>query len=157
MAKVGEKLLIPESGWRRIDDIHPCISYIGHGWMRSSSNDYYNGSITFTPHSSDAKIKFSFIGTKLRIISSVHSLNRSEKQSISIDGATEEYSLFGNTTIQQCLVYEKIGLPKGLHYVEITVDDPSNDVNHMLDAIDIDHDGLLSREKNLFRICKLEI
>ncbi|AYB37507.1 hypothetical protein [Brevibacillus laterosporus] len=150
MAKVGEQLLIPESGWRRIDDTHPCISYIGNGWTRNVSSAYYNGSYTWTSNPSGTKIKFSFIGTKIRIISSVHSIARSENQLISIDGVIEKYSLLGIETIQQCLVYEKIGLPKGLHHVEITIDDPSNDVNHMLDAIDIDYDGLLSREKRTF-------
>ena len=53
MANVGEQLLQPESGMKRIDDTFYAIKYNGSSWTHFSNNDtnYNNG----TGHSNNKK------------------------------------------------------------------------------------------------------
>ncbi|ODA07201.1 hypothetical protein BK119_07420 [Paenibacillus peoriae] len=89
---------------------------------------------------SGAQIKFSFYGTKLRLIGTRY-LDRPTNVQITIDNIDEVFSQNG-TLLRQNLSYEKTGLPEGRHNVTITV--PQLTGGHYdLDAIDIDKNGKL--------------
>ncbi|MGQ8871424.1 discoidin domain-containing protein [Paenibacillus sp. TSA_86.1] len=145
MATVGEQIKEPEAGWRRYDDTHPCLKYTGTWTTPSPTNaGYYGGSIRVTSRAVDNNyVTFSFFGTKLRIISDFYS-DRHSDNAITIDGVTEIYSAFrtvGTSSLQQAIVYEKVGLTLGFHTVSIATG--HNRINYTLDAIDIDETGYL--------------
>ncbi|MDP9698871.1 hypothetical protein J2T16_001768 [Paenibacillus intestini] len=147
MATVGDQIKEPEAGWRRYDDTHPGLKYIGTWTTPSPTNTaYYGGSIRVTSRAVDNNyVTFSFFGTKLRIISDFYS-DRHSDNAITIDGVTETYSAFraaGTSSLQQAIVYEKIGLTLGVHTVSIATG--HNRINFTLDAIDIDETGYLTR------------
>ena len=50
MAKVGEQLLAPEAGWKRIDDTYEKIKYNGTGWVSRSASGFniYNNTWHYT-------------------------------------------------------------------------------------------------------------
>ncbi|MCM3131539.1 discoidin domain-containing protein [Paenibacillus polysaccharolyticus] len=146
MATVGEQIKEPEAGWRRYDDTHPGLKYTGTWTTPSPTNaGYYGGSIRVTSRAVDNNyVTFSFFGTKLRIISDFYS-DRHSDNAITIDGVTETYSAFrtvGTSSLQQAIVYEKVGLTLGFHTVSIAAG--HNRINFTLDAIDIDETGYLS-------------
>ncbi|AVK86991.1 hypothetical protein C3943_13210 [Lysinibacillus sp. B2A1] len=137
-AVVGSRLLKPEIGWKRYDDSHSSIQYIGSGWSLSTSSTYYNGS---RHASSSAKkddiIQFVFSGTKVRIISNYYS-GYSKDIRILIDDNEESFSLVGSTS-GPIFVYEKTGLSEGMHHVEIKKNAKGSWQNDLyLDAIDVD-------------------
>lgn len=145
MATVGDQIKEPEAGWRRYDDTHPGLKYTGTWTTPSPTNAvYYGGSIRVTSRAVDNNyVTFSFFGTKLRIISDFYS-DRHSDNAITIDGVTETYSAFravGTSSLQQAIVYEKIGLTLGVHTVSIATG--HNRINFTLDAIDIDETGYL--------------
>ncbi len=81
------------------------------------------------------KVKFDFMGTKLRLIGA-YVLN------------TGTFSEYGNTTgVGQILVYEKLGLTNARHTVEIVNNTTSSYTYFSLDAIDIDDTGYLLPEE----------
>lgn len=146
MATIGEQIKEPEAGWRRYDDTHPGLKYTGTWTTPSPTNTaYYGGSIRVTSRAVDNNyVTFSFFGTKLRIISDFYS-DRHSDNAITIDGVTETYSAFraaGTSSLQQAIVYEKLGLTLGFHTVSIATG--HNRINFTLDAIDIDETGYLS-------------
>lgn len=138
MANIGQQLTSPETGWRRYDDTDSRIIYIG-SWtdVSSSSTNYYGGSIKRSITVGD-KIKFRFYGTKLRIICDGDT-DKTTCEKITIDDFEDSFSLV-RAQGYQYLVYEKIGLPLGLHQVTIEVTEAKSTT---LDAIDIDQDGKL--------------
>ncbi|SCY72078.1 hypothetical protein SAMN05720606_10891 [Paenibacillus polysaccharolyticus] len=145
MATVGDQIKEPEAGWRRYDDTHPGLKYTGTWTTPSPTNaGYYGGSIRVTSRAVDNNyVTFSFLGTKLRIISDFYS-DRHSDNAITIDGVTETYSAFravGTSSLQQAIVYEKLGLNLGFHTVSIATG--HNRINFTLDAIDIDETGYL--------------
>ncbi|ARJ22969.1 hypothetical protein B7492_18085 [Bacillus mycoides] len=134
---VGDELLQPEEGWKRIDDNDTNIKYAGNWQLFSDSSNYYNSTIHFKNSSHGTEVataEFEFIGTKLRLISSIQAAYDKEV-TITIDGVTEKFSLYKSTTQLQTLVYEKLNLPSGTHKVKI------EGVTVMLDAIDMNANG----------------
>lgn len=108
----------PDSGWVRIDDSSKDIKYTG---TFESSNNYvhpYNSTFTSSKVKGD-KFEFSFQGTGLRIISRIRN-DRSNLIEIFIDGVMESYSEYGKNEAERYgIVYEKNGLPNGLHHVVV--------------------------------------
>ena len=106
MANIGEQLLQPESGCRRIDDSNLNIKYIGN-WntTSSASYNYYNSTLHSTKGSVDNKIEFYFYGTKLSIISSYYT-DMSSNISIEIDDIIDSFSC-NNSLMYQVLAYKK--------------------------------------------------
>ncbi|WP_315082297.1 Ig-like domain-containing protein [uncultured Clostridium sp.] len=142
-AKVGDKLIKPEIGWKRYDDTNSNIMYSGIWSTTSQGNgEFYNN----TYHSGSEKdivVKFNFTGNKLRIIAEKYK-NRDDNVIIKIDGETETYSQLnydGNYT-PEILLYEKIDLSNTFHEVTITKTSGIN-AGITIDAIDIDKDGEL--------------
>ncbi|MGO4730235.1 hypothetical protein [Paenibacillus sp. 2KB_22] len=141
MAVVGDQLKEPDVGWRRYDDTHVGLKYIG-SWYRVTSTNYYNGSVNVTTRAADNNyVAFSFYGTKVRIISDL-AQDRHTDNTITVDGVTESFNTNkSGTAVLNAIVYEKTNLPLGFHTVTITVG--HNRTNFIMDAIDIDESGYL--------------
>lgn len=136
MAIIGDKLLLPEDGWNRYDDTDELISYIGDNWsILTSFNTFYNSTLHQCQIlDMNAKIKFKFSGTKLRILNAI---SPSKKNlNISIDGVSENFSCNKNSSsFYPHLVYEKTGLKDETHNVIITLIDGEY---MSIDAIDVE-------------------
>ncbi|WP_321993960.1 Ig-like domain-containing protein [Clostridium butyricum] len=152
-AKIGDRLLKPELGWKRYDDINEKISYVGN-WSKNSSENYYKSSYTYCYVKNSEKnityCTFKFYGTKLRIISEITNVS-SNGIKIDIDGKTESYNQYvtQNQSKITSLVYEKTGLENTVHEVKIYADE-TTDIhyylpycNYSIDAIDIDENSYL--------------
>ena len=69
MANIGDQLLQPESGMKRIDNTNLNIKYSGT-WITSNSTLYYNGSNIGTNVVGNS-MEFYFYGTKLVLMDSI--------------------------------------------------------------------------------------
>jgi uncharacterized protein YjdB len=138
-ATVGQQLLQPEAGWRRIDDADNGISYARNWEIFKSDGHYYNS----TFHNSWSKgntMVFEFYGTKLRIIGDIYN-NKSSNIDIKIDANTDNINEYNSSLAQfQTIVYEKLNLPLATHTVTITTKDNADVV---IDALDLDDTGYL--------------
>lgn len=141
MAKVGEQLLTPEAGWKRIDDTDNKIIY-SKGWEKYNSDSLYGNSHHQTNVLNESVI-FYFYGTKLRIVNSVND-DRTDNIELTIDGNTYYYSEYSNSAKYKILIFEQCKLKNTFHKVKIT-----NKENKYitLDCIDIDEDGYLLTEE----------
>ncbi|WP_257152900.1 hypothetical protein [Bacillus cereus] len=134
--KVGEQLLQPELGWKRIDDTDPLIRYIGN-WKLTTGNDkHYNKTTHYNLDKKlDTSFEFEFVGTKLRLLAYGDS-GYDATSKVLIDGK-EETMVYNSPSGNQVIRYEKIGLDRGKHTVKVIGKAMS------LDSIDIDADGYL--------------
>jgi len=147
-ATIGQKLTEPEAGWKRYDDSNPLINYEGY-WIHGAGTGhigYYNDTRSYTgvtnAINTNARVSFNFKGTKIRLIVDLMISNSSDSK-ISIDGGpAEPFSCYRETNQPMTLAYEKTNLPDTVHTVVITPG-TTNQTAIMLDAIDIDSDGLL--------------
>lgn len=119
-AVVGSKLLKPEIGWKRYDDLNPKI-LLENPYYFQGDRTFYKGSTTFLK--TNKKITFFFTGTKFRIISAMYS-NRSNKIEVNIDGKvvdnfSQDISNLNENTTQK-LAYEKNNISPGIHVVVLT-------------------------------------
>jgi uncharacterized protein YjdB len=144
-AKIGDRLTLPEIGWKRYDDTHSSIKYT-EGFISFKDSSINYNSTRHAAYNSTNKteyIKFSFYGTKLRLIDFVYN-NRTQNSKISFDGGqNESCSAYGNNSLSQSVFYEKIDLEKKIHNVVIEAPYEGNDKGFLLDAIDIDDTGYL--------------
>ncbi|MEB9862630.1 hypothetical protein P4K22_27705 [Bacillus cereus] len=134
-AKVGDILLEPDPGWKRIDDADTNIKYDGK-WALYKSDDYYNSTLHYkykTIGTDPASIRFNFYGTKLRIIG-ILAKDYDSNATITIDGKIETINFSATQPKNQAIVYEKLNLPLGDHSVKL------DGIFMNLDAIDIDSD-----------------
>lgn len=144
-AKIGDKLKLPEKGWKRYDDADDRIKSAAEILHHENNVWYYNNTYSFcreTLTAKDTRIKFNFKGTKLRIITGLVRSTSSSKITILIDNEQYEFSQnsFGESD-DSILCFEKLNLPNKKHCVEIY-----NDVSgtcYGMDAIDIDSTGEL--------------
>lgn len=142
MAKVGDQLLQPESGWKRIDDNYEHIKYteFNYGTHPSCYGNTYHQCAIYGSNISNAnnKIQFNFYGSKIRIIGLRNSAY-SNNVEIDIDGVKENFSCSGNE-LYECLLYEKNELSKKEHIVTIVAKHIPQ-LGYLVDAVDIDYDG----------------
>lgn len=141
-AAIGSQLLQPESGWKRIDDHDSAIKLESSKPWTVADRD--TRGIQGEPYrytaDANAKVSFSFYGTKFRLLHRTYNTNRTAK--VTVDGVTETYKLAEHGNTFAILSYEKTGLPKGEHTVEITyIND--NIYSCTMDAVDIDEDGYM--------------
>jgi len=122
---------VPEVGWTRFNHNDSNLSY-GSGWW----TEYQNAKITSVL---GATVRFNFVGDKIRIIGSSWIAN-SENIEISIDGKVETFSEKTKNSVDDSLVYEKIGLENGEHTVAIT---KKSENWIYIEAIDINEGGKL--------------
>ncbi|MFJ6244704.1 hypothetical protein ACIQHV_25330 [Bacillus bombysepticus] len=134
--KIGDQLLQPEDGWKRIDDNDPLIRYIGN-WKLATGNDkHYNKTTHYNLDKKlDTSFEFEFVGTKLRLLAYGDS-GYDATSKVLIDGK-EETMVYNSPSGNQVIRYEKIGLDRGKHTVKVIGKAMS------LDSIDIDADGYL--------------
>lgn len=141
MATVGQQLTAPETGWRRYDDTDSRIIYdssFNKGSAVGTSG--YNGTLSGSSNN-NCKVTMKFYGTKFRIISYRNTGDKSPTNYCTIDGVKEVFDCTGVST-PMVLVYEKTGLPLGVHEVTITATNlVANSVYLTLDAFDIDDTG----------------
>ena len=141
MATIGEQLLQPEEGWKRIDNISGSIKYNG-SWGIYSGNSFYNNTL-YSSNTLGDSYSFSFYGTKFRIISQYYT-NRTTEQTVVIDDSITEKYTGNNTPANIVLEYEKTGLTEGIHTVTVTNTGRGGGHGFMpIDAIDIDKDGYM--------------
>ncbi|MEQ6355281.1 discoidin domain-containing protein [Lysinibacillus sp. M3] len=143
MATIGQTLPQPEIGWKRYDDRFSLIKYTGD-WIFENTVGYYNGTVSHVNQGSiGARVDFYFYGTKIRIIANQFT-NKPKDIKIIIDGKLETFSEYTTITSppqHMILSYEKTGLEKTLHKVEIVSPDDMVGKSWNVDAIDIDNDG----------------
>ncbi|WP_238915081.1 Ig-like domain-containing protein [Clostridium sp. YIM B02555] len=135
-ATVGQQLISPENGWKRIDGTDSKFVYgrtfgvVGDG-ADYKSNDNRSRSID--------TMSFSFVGTKLRLID-VLNYDWSNNMSIIIDGVNYTTSMYRNSPQYQTIYFQKLDLQEGNHNVIIK----SNVGGYWgIDCIDIDDTGYL--------------
>lgn len=139
MATIGQVLTAPEVGYKRYDDSHPAIKYKGT-FVDVAGSNYHAGTHKFTITPGDT-VSVSFTGTKIRLITTT-GLDRDSNVQVTIDGVVETFNNITEPGQFKVLVYEKIGLPDGLHEVEFKK--VSNNSSYfVLDALDIDDTGRL--------------
>ena len=141
-AAIGSQLLQPESGWKRIDDHDSAIKLESSKPWAVADKD--SRGILGEPYrytvDANAKVSFSFYGTKFRLLHRTYNTSRTAK--VTVDGVPETYKLAEHGNSFAVLTYEKTGLSKGGHTVEITyIDD--NRYSPTMDAVDIDEDGYM--------------
>ncbi|MED3396862.1 hypothetical protein ABE234_17410 [Bacillus wiedmannii] len=148
-AKVGDVLKGPEPGWNRFDDTDKNIKYIGDYWIsyQNELDMYYNRSAHLRPYDKPGAhlVQFTFTGTGLRLIG-VNSNNvdfKDKLTQVTIDGVQAgTFQMYQTTLLYQCIQFEKLNLPTGVHTVTI-----STDAWH-LDAVDIQNGELISEDLN---------
>lgn len=140
MTSVGDQLNIPESGWKRYDDMHPTLKYNGPWSTVSNNADVHLGTAHYMVLSgpSTGSIEFHFYGSKIRLID-LHWTDRVDNVTVDIDGVVSTYNPNNSANKYQVIVFEELHLPLKLHRVKLTTTSTSN--NFSLDAIDIDSDG----------------
>ena len=134
MATVGQPLLAPETGWKRIEETDSNFTLAGDGeWSPASSGVYSGGTIKYSV--SDGIIEFNFTGTKLRYIGRLWPLVYASVINVYIDNILNgNFSQLGGSEIQQALNYEVTGLIDREHSVKIIATNGAL----CFDAIDID-------------------
>lgn len=140
MAKVGEQLLAPEAGWKRIDDTNEKFSYLGFN-ARTNAADYNETSHII--QSAEATVNFIFYGSRIRIIGGQGNIFGTA--TIVIDN--DEYQTINNidfTDNYQTIIFEKTNLMKTAHHISLKT---NNSKYFIFDCIDIDYDGYLLTEE----------
>lgn len=137
MAAIGQSLASPEIGWKRYDNLHEKIRYIGN-WASSSNDSYYNGAIQYTDDL-DGKIEFEFYGTKLTLMNVAYS-NRSTNIEVIIDGVSQGvFSQYNPSAKYKHVFFTVENLNKKNHVVIIKNGSARLD----LDCVDIDDNGFI--------------
>ncbi|MCU5600188.1 hypothetical protein [Bacillus wiedmannii] len=138
MAYIGQVLKNPETGWRRYDDAinSALITYEGAWEIRELSSAAYG---KYHICGGKSKIRFSFVGSKLRIIGATYKLWPGTVN-VEIDGVKygsytvgDPDSIEGNYSV---LLYEKKDLQYATHNVVLHADGVST-----LDALDFEAPG----------------
>ncbi|QQZ60483.1 fibronectin type III domain-containing protein [Paenibacillus sonchi] len=141
-ATVGSsQLKKPETGWKRIIDSNPLITYKGT-WIQYTNKEYSTGSAHATLIDGSSS-SFWFKGNKLRVLGS-RNLNKSKTMKIQIDDATYFYSAYGKAQTDT-LLFEKTGLDNTDHQVTITYQKETSQ-DFVLSAFDISDSGALIPE-----------
>jgi len=111
MANIGDQLLSPETGWSRYLYNNANIEYYGINWF-DDTHDYVTSTIA------DAKIKFEFTGTMMRLIHCAWSDRYT--LAVSIDGVRYPDVVVNTKNQENTLVFNITGLADTLHTVIIT-------------------------------------
>ena len=140
-ATVGQALTAPEAGWKRCDIIPSGtnVSFTGNWWDNGTTATAYGGSVSVT---ASGAIKFSFTGTGFRILATTGPSDRHTNNRVIIDGVTETFTEYSTNWLDQCLVYQKLGLQSGKHTCEIIAG--TSNSNMTIDAFDIGSNDTLS-------------
>lgn len=142
MATMGAALTTPESGWIRIEDTHPRITYNGSFNFETGASWDTNGTAKYCA-TAGSTVKFSVYTSNLRIIGGMSNDGRTTDTVVYIDGVNagviNQVRAAGG--LGMTLNFEKTGMTKAWHDVIIVVGPLGG--NFTFDAIDIDSDGYL--------------
>ena len=141
-AVIGDQLLEPETGWKRIDaDYSDSFEFSNDITRIPTYPNAYKGTLMYTKSPGD-QIKFKFKGTQLRLFTLLD-LNSAVRMQVTLDGVPEEITLsYPDRSIAQGLCYEKLNLEDKVHEVILTGFEV-HDISVSLDAIDINTDGYM--------------
>ena len=149
MANVGEQLLQPESGMKRIDDAFYAIKSTDtiHDSGGNVSGGNYNNTRTVLNKNS-SKVEFYVYTSKLYILGDNYGgIYRCKEFNVSIDNIDEIIPYTCNETDKQyhpqILLYKKENMDKKIHHIIISLPNYVNDLDFTFDAIDIDEDGYM--------------
>ncbi|MDP4268414.1 MAG: hypothetical protein Q8880_13405, partial [Bacteroidota bacterium] len=139
---LGQTLPGAERGWQRIEETNTKIQY--NGTWNSQSNSGYSGGTSKYSVIVGNTVKFSFTGTKLRLIGMIQPSsggNGCESIEVNIDGAVvgtyaQNTSLSGY--IYSALCYENTNLSNTDHIVTLTYKGSGGSKQMHFDAFDID-------------------
>lgn len=135
MAYIGQVLKNPETGWKRYDDANTLITYEGDWRIAASSYAAYG---KYHLCAGKSKIRFSFVGSKLRIIGGTHR-GWTGTVYVEIDGENcGTYTNYNPASYGEysILLYEKNDLEYKVHNVVLHTDQIST-----LDALDFGEPG----------------
>lgn len=142
-ASVGDRLTEPEVGWKRFDDTYKTILRENgvFAFVPSDEPDQaYKGGYYYSKDKG-ATISFAFTGEKLRVLAPVWTL-QSNNIEVNIDGVKiTNYSAYGSPVKHRVILFEKLNLDKGKHFVKLTNNQAGKEFE--VDAIDIAEDGEL--------------
>ncbi|WP_110955229.1 hypothetical protein [Anaerosinus massiliensis] len=143
MATVGQQLLAPEEGWKRVEETNSNIIYNGSGWVSPAKAEvgiYSGGTMKESKVTGDSA-QFNFRGTKLRMIGDRYQ-DKSSSILVYIDnlqaGVIDQY--ISKSEVTQSLDFEVKELEDKEHSVKIVNDGTGY---FAIDAIDIDETGEL--------------
>jgi len=151
---IGQPLTSPEAGWRRYDNTHPAINYVG-SWQVESNTSAYNGSIKYQTSGVNPNeyVEFKFVGTKIRIIARTHPNQGTD--AIELDGVKTVVDTASMGDKWQTLIYEATGLENKVHTVKFY--NETGQYTSGLDAIDIDDTGRLLHPDEVTNVADLDI
>lgn len=141
MAKVGEQLLAPEVGWKRVDAAN---SNIAVNKLTNYPDSSSFGGTIYSGIPSDSYAQFNFTGNKLRVIAYL-SYDSTDNAHIDIDGKTYSYSYYHSSDLPSALAFEILNLQEGEHHCKLYSELSSDNRTYIwrLDAIDIDSAGTI--------------
>ena len=142
MANIGEQLLQPEEGMKRIDDTFYAIKYNSNVITNTGAESryYYNNSYTVAD-----EVEFYIYSSKLILIFDLWYKNRLEHIDVYIDDEfIETVSQYNKADIGYGVYFKKVDMKKKVHKITLkkqASDTTSNSIG--FDAIDIDEDGYM--------------
>lgn len=140
MATMHQSFISPEAGWKRYDDTHATIKYTSLPEDPPNAA-FYNSTIRYIFVTNGVKVEFDFLGSGMRIISSISPNYSQTENTILIDGVEHKYKQYNATRNEQkVMVYEIDGLEHKRHTVRIM---PPDGVSFGVDAIDLKQGGRL--------------
>lgn len=141
MANIGEQLLSPEVGWKRIDDKNQYIKYTGY-WTDNTNPTAYNGSFKRVDSALNHIIEFKIVSSKIRIITGFTNVETSSTANrIIINGIEETFNCeWGSSTKGCMLAYEKIF--ESIRTIKVKIIVQSGKLL-LFDGIDIDENGII--------------
>lgn len=157
-AKLGDTLHMPEKGWKRYDSANSNFTYENRTGV-IAPNTLYNNSMTY---GEDMRIKFKFLGSKIRYIGSNQYSGMLGTHKIIIDGKSYTFNAKGNE-MYESLYFELRNLGFKEHTVEIIGDTNGYEGSNKgytlyFNALDIDENGkLIVEEKESISLDKTSI
>ncbi len=152
MATIGDKLTVPEDGWKRIESSDKKFLldsiFIDYSDPSLSNKDaFYIPSGESKEKILDTQIKFNFSGNKIRIIASRASAY-SREMCLTIDGNDYIGSSYNHSTIRPIITFECLDLKDKKHNAILKSLDG---LRYDFDAIDLDINGeLYEYDENIF-------
>ena len=152
-AKLLDRLVSPEKGWKRYDDSNSKIKYVGQNWIFNDKYDeygsYYKSTSSYIGYKDS--VKFTIIGSKLRIIGAGAVGYRTTDERFNtvmvyVDGVSKGYLKHTvesgtNLDTSQIIMFEYTFDSFGKHEIEIVRE--KVEFGFGFDAIDLDSNGQL--------------
>lgn len=147
MTNLGEQLLSPEPGFKRIDDNDSLIQYEQNKWTSGTNNSCYNKTYHQCMNSYDlSNVTFYIKSKKLRIIGLGYPTYSSSIKVTINDDKVEYFSASYPSAVYQALLYSTTF---DSYYNKITLEMIDKvQLGYVIDAFDIDEDGYLMSEEN---------